>query len=131
MVRRINPRKAVNNPNMLHAVVAVKDGMMYCAAALKHNVSPSTLHLRVNGPATSLSRRVALTQKEEERLVSFVVTFARREVLLTQAHVSEGLANMVTRMDPTRRMLLPFRRGIPGQGHLSGFLRRHNGKFAF
>ena len=116
---------------MQKAVAAVRNGMTYRAAAMKHDVSPSTLHLRVNGPPASPSRRISLTEKEEDRLVSFLVSFANRGIPLTQAHLREAVAIMVNGMDPTRRMLLTFRRGVPGRGYLRGFRRRHKEKLAF
>ena len=116
---------------MQKAVAPVRNGMTYRAPAMKHDVSPSTLHLRVNGPPASPSRRIALTEKEEDRLVSFLVSFANRGVPLTQAHLREAVAIMVNGTDPTRRMLLPFRRGVPGSGYLRGFRRRHKEKLAF
>ena len=116
---------------MTRAVAAIKRGMTYREAAAKHCVKRSTLHARVTSPPRKRNMKIALTNKEEDLLVSFLIKLANRGVPLTQEHLQEAVKILVNGMDPKRRFMLPFRHGVPGRAFLGGFRQRHKDKLSF
>ena len=131
MGRRKTSPSSINERNMRRAITAVNRGQTYRAAAAAHCLKTITLHRRVTGPPLKRAIKMTLTMKEEALIVPFLQTFAHRGIPLSQNHLKEAIAIYVNRMDPTRRLLLPFRCGIPGRAFLRGFRNRHKATLSF
>ena len=131
MGRRTNSLKGINEKNITLAVATIIRGMTYHEAGAKHCVKRNTLHTPVTSPPRKRIMTLALTNKEEDLLVSFLIKFAKRGVRLIQGHFLEAVNILVNDMDHTRRFVLPFRHGVPGRALLRGFRERHKDKFSF
>ena len=116
------------------AVQAIKSGMSYRRVASTFHIPIASLHARVTNPSRipqKPGRKRALTEREEELLVAFLVKFAQKGVPLSQQHLREAVETIIGRMLLARRLHLPFSRFSPGPAFLRSFRRRHARSICF
>ena len=86
------------------AIEAVKRGKSVRGAATQLKVPKSTLHYRLTTPTGQRpGRKRALTVKEEECIVQFILRNAAKGIPLTQRHLCEAISVVLSSLTPTRR----------------------------
>lgn len=117
--------------NFTKAIRHIRNGLSYRQASTKFRIPLSTLHYRMTTPLKKPGKKYALSTKQENHIVQFLLRYAKRRIPLTLEHLREAISSVKATFSPDERMLLPFKKETTSDGYLRASRRRHGDQLKF